>query len=141
MVIPAPVASGQERPGEHREPPRRHEDHRGADLGLRRPAAAGVPDLGRELGHLPRDQGRGDPAPLHLLDMEQAGGSHLTIQRRRQPPPPGPRSDLLVQAFQSLVLEQAARPAAAAATDTDDAGVPEEAHHGSFTAKAARQEI
>lgn len=138
MVTPAPappVAAGQERPGEHWEPPRRHEDHRGADVGLRlRPAAAALPDLGGELGHLPRDQGRGDPAPLELLDMEQAGGRSrghlLTIQRRQQPPPPGRRSGgHLVPALQPLVLEQAA-----AATDTGDtASVLEEAHHGSFS--------
>jgi len=72
--------------------------------------------------------------------MEQAWGrrrGRLTaVQSRRQPPPPGPRGGPVVPALQPLVLEQAA----AAATDTD-AGVLEEAHHGSFTAKAARQEI
>ncbi|CAN6217408.1 unnamed protein product [Urochloa humidicola] len=73
MVIPAPVAAGQERPGEHGEPPRRHEDNGGANISLRC-AADVTPDLGGELGHLPRDQGRGDPAPLQLLHIEQAGG-------------------------------------------------------------------
>jgi len=130
ILTPAPVA-GQERPGEHREPPRRHED----DDGGARGAGARMPDLGGELGHLPRD-----PAPPELLGMEQAGGrrNRLTVQRRRQPPPPGPRGCRVIPALQPLVLEQAAATATAAATD---AGVLEEAHHGSFTAKAAMQEI
>ena len=130
MLTPAPVA-GQERPGEHREPPRRHED----DDGGARGAGARMPDLGGELGHLPRD-----PAPPELLGMEQAGGrrNRLTVQRHRQPPPPGPRGGRVVPALQPLVLEQAAATATAATTD---AGVLEEAHHGSFTAKSAMQEI
>lgn len=136
MVVPAPVAT-QERPGEHRETPRRHED----DGGLRH--NAGTPDLGGELGHLPWDQGRGDAAPLELLDMEQAGRrrrrNRLTVQRhRRQPPPPRPCGGAVVPELQPLVLEQGA---ADATTDTG-ASVLEEAHHGSsFTAKAARKEI
>lgn len=129
MVIPALVAD-QERPGEHREPPWRHEDDGRADVGLR--PGAGVTDLHRELSNLPWYQDRSDLAPLQPLDTEQTGGSRLTIHRR-QPPPSGPGTGSggpIVPALQPLVLEKPGRPAAAT-----DAGVLEEAHHGSSLQK------
>lgn len=129
MVIPALVAD-QERPGEHREPPWQHEDDGRADVGLR--PVAGVTDLHRELSNLPWYQDRSDLAPLQPLDTEQTGGSRLTIHRR-QPPPSGPGTGSggpIVPALQPLVLEKPGRPAAAT-----DAGVLEEAHHGSSLQK------
>lgn len=134
MVMPALVA-GQERPGEHWEPPWRHEDDGRANVGLTR--GAGKADLRRELGDLAWNQDRGDLAPLQLLDMEQTGGGGLT-SRRRQPPPPAPGSAAIVPAIQPLVLGQSS--SLAAATDAE-AGVLEEAHHGNSLQKLQRLEI
>lgn len=136
-VIPASVVADQERAGEHREAPRRHEDDGRADDGLR--PGAGVADLCRQLGDLPRYQNRGDLAPLEPPDTEQTGGFSLLTIRGWRTPPPGSGS-VVPAALQPLVLENPpGRPAAGAATD---AGVLEDAHRWrSSLQKAARQEI